>query len=47
MEQVKEMLDQYIEKYCRTYHVTREEAIDHLMVKLVAEYYSEEANEEE
>ena len=47
MDKVKEMVEEYIERYCRTYNVTREEAIDHMMVKLAAEYYSEEANGKE
>ena len=29
----------YLERYCRSYHLTREEALEHEVVKLVKHYY--------
>ena len=43
MDEVKQLIEEYIERYCKTYKVSREEAVEHVMVKLVAKYYSEEA----
>lgn len=31
--------DEYVEKYCRTYRVTHEEALKHELVRLVKEHY--------
>ena len=31
--------EEYVEAYCRSYRVTREEALEHEVVKLVKEYY--------
>lgn len=37
----------YVDKYCRTYRVTRDEAMDHMLVKAVARQYAEKDAEEE
>lgn len=38
-------LDDYIERYCRQYGYTPEEAKNHALVKEVRKYYEEEDNE--
>ena len=41
MDLIKENIDRYIERYCKTYGYTRKEAEKHKIVQDVAEYYKE------
>lgn len=34
-------LEEYVEKYATIHHISKEEAMQHQMVKEVAEYYEE------
>jgi len=38
-EQIQELIDGYIDRYCRKEGCSRKEAKEHMMVKLVSEYY--------
>ena len=42
MDEVTQLVEEYVEKYSRDHKITREEALEHLLVKYVAEYYKEE-----
>ncbi len=39
MAETKSDFEEYVEKYCRTYNVTPEEAKKHKLVQNVKEYY--------
>ena len=38
----KERYEAYLKKYCKTYHITPEEAEQHATVKEAKKYYEEE-----
>ena len=42
MDEIKELVKEYVERYARCRGITKEEALDHVLVKYVAEYYAEE-----
>lgn len=47
MDEIKKLVEEYVERYSRCRGITKEEALDHLLVKYVAEYYAEELENKE
>lgn len=42
MDEIKQMVEEYVERYSKTRGISREEAFDHLIVKYYAAYCAEE-----
>ncbi|MBP5168916.1 MAG: hypothetical protein ILP14_06915 [Oscillospiraceae bacterium] len=40
---LKKQIDEYIKKYCKKHECTEEEAKKHMMVRILSEYYKDEA----
>ena len=42
MDEIAKMVEEYVERYSRTRHISKEEAFDHLLVRYYAAYCAEE-----